>query len=473
MEKEYTPKFRNPVNWKVNLFVISVSQFITQSAFNFCLPFLALYLREKQVAPPEDTPFWSGIFISAASVSMMIMSPIWGAYGDRHGRKVMLIRATLSGAFCIYLLGVVDSLEAMIGLRLLQGAFSGTVPVAQSLVVTETPDNRQGFALGLMMAGTSASITAGAYFGGLYASVYGAAAAFKFSGYMLFVATVMVVALVREDFHPPERPVMNTRSSRMRRRKEGMHQAGVIVPALVAVCFVAWMQSYDGPYLALYVEQLYIAQGAQGIIPADLDAVVFRMTGNINALASVIAIGGSLAISYLMDVKTPRFLWGVFGLASGAGVVLISAFDSVFGLTLGRCVFLFFISGIASIFIVLMSRMTTPEKRGAAMGWTVTARSFGWAVAPVMSAWIANMHGYAGAYFVLGVSSVPLAGLLWWMTVRYRSAFWREETPMEVVQELLPSQQLRAETENEEQPPKKSSVRLFIENKTDEIHPGK
>ena len=454
---------RRPVSWKTNLAAIWISQFVSLSAFNFCLPFLPLYLKEKNIVPLEDTAFWSGVFIAAAPVSMMIMSPIWGSLGDKYGRKMMLVRATLSGAFCVYLLGIVDSMEAMIVLRFLQGAFTGTIPAAQSLVAASTPDNRQGFALGLMMAAVSASVTAGAYFGGLYAASFGAAATFKFSGYMLLFATFVVVTLVREDFVPPMCAPINTRSARMRRRKAGINQVRAGIPALIAISFVAWLQTYDGPYLALYVEELYKANWS-GV--GDMTSRVFRQTGNINALASIIAVGGSLAISYLMDIKTPRILWGALALAAGSGMLIISGYESILGLTVGRCVFLFFISGLASVLVVLMSRMTPPEKRGSAMGWTVTARSIGWTIAPLMGAWVANKQGYAPAYFWLGVSSLALVPLFLWMTWRYSEAFGKkagelEEPPLEQV--MLPPQSLPNTPQQTT-----SSVREFIERKVDE-----
>ncbi len=433
---------RSPVNWKTNLAAVWISQFLTLSAFNFCLPFLPLYLKENNIVPEDETAFWSGLFIAAAPVSMMIMSPIWGALGDRYGRKMMLTRATLSGAFCIYLLSVIHTIDAMIVLRFLQGAFTGTTPAAQSLVAASTPDRRQGLALGLLMAAVSASVTAGAYFGGMYAAAYGAAAAFKFSAWLLLFSVVVVVALVREDFTPPKPSGAATRSARIRRRKAEMNQARTAIPALFAIAFVSWLQTYDGPFLALYVEELYKA-GEH--LSGDVSSLVFRMTGNINALASVIAVGGSLLISYLMDVRTPRVLWGGLGLAAGTGMLIIAEYGTILGLTAGRCVFLFFISGLSSVLVVLMSRMTPPEKRGAAIGWTVTARSIGWISAPIMGAWVANAEGYAQAYLWLGGASLALAPLFFWMAARYPAAFGREKgepeaQPLDLV--MLPPQSL-------------------------------
>lgn len=351
----------------------------------------------------------------------------------------MLVRATLAGAFVLYLMAVVDNMEALIVLRLLQGAFTGTVPSAQSLVAAATPDRHQGFALGLMMAAINAAYTAGAYFGGLFAKHYGAAATFKFAGYMLLAATFMVLALVRENFiRPPARPT--TRSARTRIRRAGVAQLRSGVPALLAIALVALLQTYDGPFLALYVESLF--HGAAVPAAADVSGEVYSMTGSINALASIIAVGGSISISYIMDRNMPRWLWPLLALACAGGVWVIGHFPSLAGLTAGRAVFLFFVSGLASVLVVIQSRMTPSEKRGAAMGWTVTARSVGWTVAPLAGAFFMQRFGYRNAYFSLAGATLLLAPFFIWLTARYPDAFRKLDQDETLDEIVLPPQSL-------------------------------
>lgn len=419
-------KGKKTVNWKTNLAVVWISQFISLSAFYFCLPFLPLYLKEKQIVPVEDTAFWSGVLIAAAPVSMMIMSPVWGMLGDRYGRKMMMVRSTLAGAFVLYLMAVADNIETFIVLRLLQGAFTGTVPSAQSLVAAATPDKHQGFALGLMMAAINAAYTAGAFFGGLCAMHYGAASTFKIAGLMLLVGTFMVLTMVRENFIPPTKIAVNSRSARIRRRKAGIDQFKSGIPVLLAIAFVALVQTYDGPFLPLYVEELFHHTGESVIAHGDVSGEVFRLTGSINALASIIAVGGSISISYIMDRKVPRFVWALLGIAGASGLWFISMFESVAGLTTGRTIFLFFVSGLSSVLVVILSRMTPPEKRGSAMGWTVTARCIGWTVAPLIGGMMAEI-GYVEAYWWLALASLLLAPIFWYLTGRYAEAFRNQE----------------------------------------------
>ena len=41
---------------------------------------------------------WAGLCSAATSLALAIMAPVWGALSDRHGRKVMILRATLVGS---------------------------------------------------------------------------------------------------------------------------------------------------------------------------------------------------------------------------------------------------------------------------------------------------------------------------------------------------------------------------------------
>ena len=78
-------------------------------AFGFVLPFLPLFLKEIGVTPESAVVFWSGALVTSTGVSLAIFSPIWGALADRHGRKVMVLRAMLVGGLIIALMGLVQT----------------------------------------------------------------------------------------------------------------------------------------------------------------------------------------------------------------------------------------------------------------------------------------------------------------------------------------------------------------------------
>lgn len=412
------------VNWKMNLAALWLSQFLSLSAFSFCFPFFPLYLKESGIVPADEVQSWSGIFISCSSISMMIMSPIWGALGDRYGRKMMLVRANLAGAFVLYLMGVVTKIEALIVLRLLQGAFTGTVTAAQTLIVTNTPDKNQGFAIGVVMAAVNAGQMAGLYFGGISAKHFGVAASFKIAGVMLMLATILVVAVVRENFTRPVLPFLNSQSARLRRRRESVTSFVSGIPVLAVIGAVAFIQSVDGPFLALYIDDLFRAGPAAAVMTDDaVVGRVYGLTANVSLLTSIAAMLGSILTGLFMDKKMSGGILALAALAGGGAMFLAAWFPSLTALVVGRGLFLFFISGLASVLVVILGRLTPPAKRGGALGWAVTSRSIGWAMAPLWGAFTAKQYGWAASFEIIAFLGLMLAPMFLYLSRRYDAVF--------------------------------------------------
>ncbi len=423
---------KNPpkaVNWKTNLVALWISQFLSLAAFNFSLPFIPLYLREKGIVPADKVQLWAGIFIAAASVSLMIMAPIWGVMGDRYGRKMMLVRANLGGAFSLYLMALVDNIEALVVLRLFQGAFTGTSPAAQTLVATGTPDKNQGFAMGLIMSAVSAGNTAGLYFGGICAKYYGPEVSFKISGAILFASTLLVVLAVRENFVRPEiLPGPNTRSARIRRRRESFNNFMAGLPVLLVVGYIAYLQTFDAPFLSLFIDDIFRhGPAAVGMDSSLIVGEVYGLIGNLSLLSTIGAMVGSIAAGVIMDRRLPAYTWTIVSLLTGAGLLWIYLEPSLFSLGMGRAMFMLLASALASAVIVILGRMTPSSKRGAALGWSTTIRSVGWILAPLSGAFAAQHLGWAPTYGLLAALSILLIPGFAYLERRYRSAFSPED----------------------------------------------
>ncbi|MDR1536362.1 MAG: MFS transporter [Planctomycetota bacterium] len=417
------------VDWKTNLAAIWLSQFLSLTAFSFALPFFPLYIREKNIVPPGDAQFWSAVFFAAAPVSLMIMSPIWGILGDKYGRKMMLVRANLGGAFALYLMALVDNMEALLVLRLFQGAFTGTTPAAQTLVATGTPDRRQGFAMGLLMAGVSAGNSAGVFFGGICAKHYGPVASFKVSGILLFVSTLVVAGAVRENFvRPGAPPVAATRSARFRRRREGIHNFLAGLPILLIIGFGAYLQTFDPPFLPLFVDFLFRQLPETRTLAAEaVIGEVYGATGRITLLSTLGAMCGSVLAGKIMDRKTPSWTWSAIAGLSGTGAAWTFLNPTLGGVAVGRGICQLFLGAAAAALIVILSRVTPTSKRGAALGWSVTVRSIGWILAPVSGAFCGQYFGWRESYGVISLLCLLQIPMFAYLAGRYASAFRPED----------------------------------------------
>ncbi len=65
----------------------------------------------------------------------------------------MLVRASAGMAVVFILMGLVTNVWQLIGLRLLQGVFSGYISNANALIATQVPKRRSGQALGTLVTG--------------------------------------------------------------------------------------------------------------------------------------------------------------------------------------------------------------------------------------------------------------------------------------------------------------------------------
>ncbi|MDR0361871.1 MAG: MFS transporter [Planctomycetota bacterium] len=70
------------------------------------------------------------------------------------------------------------------------------------------------------------------------------------------------------------------------------------------------------------------------------------------------------------------------------------------GLGAGRFVFAFAVSGLASVLVVILGRLTSPARKGTVFGWSVTVRSLGWMFAPIAGAWAVGAFGWNRAFYI-------------------------------------------------------------------------
>ena len=131
------------VTWKKNFIVVWFSQFLSIMGFAFAMPFAPFFMQELGVTEPAKLKMWVALFAAAAPVTLAILAPFWGLLADRYGRRIMLLRANFAAAIVVALMGTVHSAAALVGLRLFQGVFTGTVAAAQTMVSVQAPPHRQ------------------------------------------------------------------------------------------------------------------------------------------------------------------------------------------------------------------------------------------------------------------------------------------------------------------------------------------
>jgi MFS family permease len=186
-------------HWRRNLFVCVFGSFTTIVAMTLLLPFLPLYVEELGVKSHAAIVQWSGVAYGATFLSAAFTAPLWGKLGDRYGRKLMLIRASLGMAIAMSLIGMAHNVWQLVALRLLAGLLGGYASGSTVLVATQTPKARCGWALGILSSGIMAGNLAGPLIGGSLPPLIGVRATFFAAGAFIFVAFLATAFLLKED----------------------------------------------------------------------------------------------------------------------------------------------------------------------------------------------------------------------------------------------------------------------------------
>ena len=375
------------INWKRNLAVIWLSQFLSIMGFAFALPFAPYYIQELGVTDEAQLKLMVSLFAAAAPLSLAVFSPIWGAIGDRYGRRLMLLRANFGAMVLLLMMGSVRSVGALIALRLLQGVLTGTVTAAQTLVSVHTPQNKSGLALGALSAALFSGAMAGSFFGGVVADFYGYQIAFYAASGLLLAAGLLVLFGAREDFVKPKPTPKTARPFRLR-----LPDLGPCTPILLLISGMAFVRLFDRALLPLLVQQIH----------GSIDGAALR-TGSLAAFVCVAGLIAGVTLGRLADrVSPPRIArWS----AIGAGVFMILQglayqFPLLFAARFGM---IYCAGGLDPVFQIWLAKTTPEERRGTVFGWAATAKAIGWMCAPLVSGVVASGFGIRSIYLVGGI----------------------------------------------------------------------
>ena len=186
------------INWKKNLLLISLSQFLAMVGMSAVVPFMPLYVVELGVKDLETAKLWSGLVFAGPYFLSIITVPIWGYLGDRYGKKLMILRAVFGLSIAVFLMGYAQNVYQLFGLRVLQGAVSGVIAAALAFTASNTPREHSGYAIGILQSSQSAGNILGPFIGGLISDFIGIRFSFIFVSLLILISGILVLIFVNE-----------------------------------------------------------------------------------------------------------------------------------------------------------------------------------------------------------------------------------------------------------------------------------
>lgn len=390
--------------WQRNLIVISLAELIAISGFTVFMPFMPYYVQELGVTRLEEVEFWSGLLLASQAVTMAAVAPLWGSLADRYGRKIMVVRAMLGGSVVVASMSLASNVGQLVALRALQGALTGTVPAATTLIASSAPPERRGYALGVLQMAIYLGASVGPLLGGLIADHLGYRATFWVTAGLLFSAGLLVAALVHEEFTSPEKTDSRGKSHLWDGLLIVLHTRALMIVLGIRVLMRLGMRVV-GPMLPLFVQEI----AAPGTKIASLTGIIEGSAAAASAVSAVLLGRVSDRIGYrrvllvcgVMACLVSGFMAGV---KTPAQLLILRALG---GAAMG---------GILASISALQASLAPKGRFGAVYGVDTSVVAAANAAAPMIGAVLAASWGlssvFLGAAAVYGLATVAVAAVM-------------------------------------------------------------
>ncbi len=382
------------VDWKRNLAFVWIAQFLSLVGFSFALPFVPFYFQELGVTGRGALRVWTGLFAAGSGIPLAIAAPIWGSLADRYGRKPMSLRASLAGAVVLAGMALARTPGVLLVFRVLQGVFTGTITANLTLVVSNTPEERLGLAVGIMNSAVYAGDTLGPLFGGLCADRFGYRLSFVVSALSLLASFLVTLLFVREEFQrAPEVPVrLSLAGARV--------SVAPFLPVIGLIALAGFARYLAIPQYPLLVQE--IALPSLGLA---------TQTGLVNAAAGVAVVLAGIVFGRLADRGAFSRLGTASSLAAGALTFALAAARRLAVLIPLRMGADFCSGGADNLLNILLARRADPKRRGLAFGLAGSVRSAAWALGGLVGGLLSAAAGF-WAVFLLGGAGYLAGGWL-------------------------------------------------------------
>lgn len=384
--------------WIVTLWSMIGIQFMMSLAMTVIGPILPVFLPQIGVHERGSVEFWAGILNSCGFLIAAFVSPIWGRFGDRHGRKLMVLRS--SCAICLFtaLMGLSQNVWELLFLRASMGAFSGFSSTAIALVASRTPEQRLGLALGWLSTAQLTGGLIGPVVGGVLADWTGSCRiAFYWTSILAGIALFIAWRIV------PEGPLPGQRKDKMSifGGFKMLARSPGLMPLFLLLLLAQFAVRSVLPIITIFVQSL-VHSGTADV--ATLAGVAFSIT----ALADLIA---SPFLGKRSDIIGYRKVLVICLLGAAVMTVPQIFVRSYWMFVLERFGVGIFIGGILPTANALVGRLSPPKDRGLVYGMTASATFLGGFFGPFTGGAVASLLGPRWVFVV--TAAVLFVNLIW------------------------------------------------------------
>lgn len=350
---------------------------------------MAIYLLPVYAAGPAGAGrAGAGLAFGAFALSALLLRPLVGRLCDSSGRRPLLVGGAAVAAVALLLTAQVESLAAIVLLRLLAGVGEAAVFVAVFAAVADlAPPNRMGEALSYNSLALYLGLAVGPPLGELVVDRWG----FRAGWYVAaLVAAVSAVVLTR---------VGETRV--------GVREPGPPAPLVhrrslpLALGFLASVIAMGGflAFSALHADSV-------GLANTSLPLVVYGS----------VVVAGRIVFAKLPD-RVPALPLAAFALVLiAAGLLIVASWASPVGLVAGAAVLALGVTFSTPAFFAAIFALAGPSERGAASATASAMLDLGLGIGPILLGFVSDAVGIPWAFGV--GAGIALVGAAWTLRCR-------------------------------------------------------
>ena len=374
--------------WKRTVYISLVCVFCTAFGVSQLAPILPLYFHDLGVQSPEAMSLWSGLATGATYIIVCLAAPFWGRVADKKGRKITLIRSSFGMALCNILIAFQTTPEGVVLIRLVQGLVSGFYSASITLIASESPIERTGWALGLLASANLAGSLIGPLLGGYIADTVGIRNDFIIVGALMGLAGVLATIFIHENYVPQPNPEKLS----IRKLKEQIPEFNSIVALCVASFIYAICIMSLQPVISVYIK---------GIVPSDTENLAF-IAGAVFSAMGIAQLMSSSPLGKLVDKIGPRKVLVVSLIYVGILNIPQAYVSDVYQLAIIRFLQGFGLGGMLPALNTYLSSKTPREFTGQVFSYNQSCLFFGYFLGSVGGASLMAWLGFTTLFWVSG-----------------------------------------------------------------------
>ena len=399
--------------WRRNFRAVWPSLFATSMGLMAFLPMLPLYIQERfGIEDGHQLARWAAAIYGVAPLTAAFVGPIWGALGDRVGKKPMAIRANLAIALVTALMPLASTPVWLLVMRIVQGALAGYVAPSMALVSQGAPRELHGLILARLQVAMAAGAFAGPFLGAELAHWGGRESIFWMTSLLTALAALRLFTAAQDQ--RPVAPSGSTFLGAMLESSRALLRNRVFAWLLALVVLLRVGQNMLEPFVALFVRELGPARWIESLSTTPAHAID-RTVGVAFAVLAVAQWFFTPLWGRLGDRFGPLRCLSVLAAALGlilAVTAMATTIDAFLGLRSAAAVVM---SGSMALAYAAVSKRVAESRRTLAFSMVQSCMQLGFAIGPQVgalcaTAFVAGPPDFRRPFVVAGAFCL-LAGL--------------------------------------------------------------